>query len=426
MRPNNVLAVVKREYTQRVKTKGFWIGTLALPLFMAALTVVPGLMMSKTTDQNIVVVDETGRGIGKSFAGGGPREVEAEEMGRTKFTITAEEPRPDREAQIEDLKQRVLAETIDAWIWIPKTAIDDGKVQYHARSVSNFMTQTRLERQLTDVIRRVRFTDAGIDADRVGELSKPVDMETVRVSREGSIAQRGEAAFFFAYILFFMLYMLLILWGQQVMNGVIEEKGSRVVEVVISSITPFELMMGKLTGICLAGLTQFGVWLVTAAILTAPGIMASMALLPAGSIPTLSPAMVLHFLLLFVLGFFVFSSIYAAIGASFNNLQEAQQAASVAIVFIIIPMILMFRIINAPNSTFAVVTSLIPLFTPQLMTLRIAIEMPPLWQLLLSYALTTAFVVAMVWLCARIYRVGILMYGKKPTFKEILRWVRYA
>jgi ABC-2 type transport system permease protein len=219
----------------------------------------------------------------------------------------------------------------------------------------------------------------------------------------------------------------MLLWGQQVMNGVLEEKGSRVIEVLISSITAFELLMGKLVGICLVGLTQLGIWLGTVAVLTAPGIVASMALMPEGvSLPTMTPMMLVHFILLFILGFFAFATIYATIGASFNNLQEAQQAASVAVIFVVIPAMVMWPVINDPNSTMATVLSLIPLFTPLLMPLRIAIEMPPAWQILLAYALTIGFVVGMVWFGSKIYRVGILMYGKKPTIQEIWKWTKYA
>jgi len=160
---------------------------------------------------------------------------------------------------------------------------------------------------------------------------------------------------------------------------------------------------------------------------TAPGVAAAIAVLPAGmALPALSPVMLLNFALLFLLGFFIFSTFYAAIGAAFNNAQEAQQVAGVAISFLVIPVVFMTAIINDPSSRFAVVMSLIPPFTPLLMTLRIGLEMPPLWQLLLAYALTLGFIVGAIWVCARIYRVGILMYGKKPTFQELWKWMRYS
>jgi ABC-2 type transport system permease protein len=144
------------------------------------------------------------------------------------------------------------------------------------------------------------------------------------------------------------------------------------------------------------------------------------------TIPSLAPLVLVHFLLLFVLGYFLFAALYAAIASACNNVQEAQQLAGFAIVFLVAPVLFALPVINDPDSTLAVVLSLLPPFTPLLMMLRIAVKMPPLWQILAGYVLTAAFVAGLVWLCARIYRVGILMYGKKPTFAELWRWIRYA
>ncbi len=439
MRLENIGVITKREYLQRVKTKGFWIGTLLLPLIVVALTVLPGLLIARSkTSQSIVVVDETGR-IGAPFAsranardgeapkGGRQRGLMMDESQGAQFVVKVEPLAADRAAQRENLNRRVLEKSIDAWVWIGPGVIEGERAEYHARSVSNVFTQTALREDLTAVVRRERLQRAGIDPERVEELTKPVRLETQRVSEKGSQEEGGELAMFFALGLFLVLYMSMLIWGQQVMNGVLEEKGSRVIEVVISAVTSFELMMGKLLGICLVGLTQLGIWFGTVAVLTAPGVVTAMAFMPAGkSLPTLTPVVLVHFILLFILGFFAFATIYAAIGASFNNLQEAQQAASVAVIFIVIPAMVMWPVINDPNSTMATVLSLIPLFTPLLMPLRIVIEMPPVWQLALAYTLTIGFVVAMVWFCSKIYRIGILMYGKKPTFKEIWKWTRYA
>lgn len=428
MRPENIVVVAKREYLQRVRSKGFWIATLILPLFVVAAAVLPSVIMARSrSEQQIVVVDATGR-VARRLLEKRPDDTSRDPMERVaRFEFLVETPSGDPQAQRAALDRRVLDKEIDAWIWISKDVLTGKPVEYHAKSVSNFMTQEVLQDDLSYVVRRMRLADAGLDPDRVGSLSEPVDLETVRVSEEGSRAEGGLAGAAFAYILFLLLYMVLVIWGQQVMQGVLEEKSSRIIEVVLSSVKPFELMMGKLTGICLAGLTQFGLWLVTLAVFTAPGVIASIAGLPEGvKLPTVTPVMVFHFIVLFLLGFFVFSTLYAAIGAMFNNLQEAQQLAGIAVFFLIIPMFLMFPIINDPNSTFAVVASLIPLFTPLLMTLRISLEMPPVWQILLAYALTFGFLVGMVWICARIYRIGILMYGKKPTFQELWKWIRYA
>ncbi|MFQ5349971.1 MAG: ABC transporter permease, partial [Thermoanaerobaculia bacterium] len=214
---------------------------------------------------------------------------------------------------------------------------------------------------------------------------------------------------------------------QQVMNGVIEEKSSRIVEVVVSTVRPFELMMGKLVGICCAALTQLAVWLGTMVAFTLPGVVSAMAWIPEEfDVPSIGAGLIVHFVLLFLLGFFVFSTVYAALGSAFNNVQEAQQWAGFIVIFLVAPVLFFWMVINDPDSTVSVVVSLIPMFTPLLMMLRIAIKTPPLWQVALGYLLTTAFTFFMIWLSARVYRTGILMYGKKPTLKELWRWVRYA
>jgi ABC-2 type transport system permease protein len=425
MRLETIAVIAKREYLQRIRNKGFWIATLILPLFVGAVTVLPTLFATKqSTKQTLVVVDETGK-VAPELAAQ-PQEKEGRKS-KSEFVFQLEPPGPEARTQRADLDRRVLAGTIDAWLWIARDALASGEVEYHAKSVSKVLSQDALEDRVSASVQRVRLREAGYDPELVGKLTKNVDLKTERVSAEGSKKEVAIAGAIFGYILFFMLYITLAIWGQQVMQGVLEEKSSRVIEVIVSAVQPFELMMGKLTGICLVGLTQFVIWLITFSVLSLPGIVATIATLPAGvTLPTLTPLMVLNFAFLFVLGFFIFSTLYAAIGASFNSVQEAQQVAGVAITFLVIPVLLMFRIINDPSSTFAVVMSLIPIFTPLLMTLRIALEMPPLWQILLGYALTLGFIWCAVWVCARIYRVGILMYGKKPTFQELWKWMRYS
>jgi ABC-2 type transport system permease protein len=433
MQLRNIAVIAKREYMQRAKTKAFWITTLILPLFVTAVSTVPALLLSNSkASQKIVVVDETGK-VGSSLvAKMNSGEMAKQQSGKSRdqmvsFDAETEPPAPDRTAQRAALDRRVLDKQLDAWVWIDPGVFADKPVEYHARSVSNVFTQDALKDEISTVVRQVRFRQAGIDPARVDALSRSVKLDTQKVSASGSRAEGSLGAALLAIVLFFILYISIIMWGQQVMQGVLEEKGSRVIEVVISCVTPFELMMGKLLGICLLGLTQLAIWLATVLVVTTPGLVAAMMVLPAGvSLPTLSPVMLINFVLLFILGFLAYATLYAGIGASFNNIQEAQQAAGIAMMFVIIPVMVMYPVINDPNSRMATVLSLIPMFTPLLMPLRIAIDMPPLWQLALAYALTISFVIGMVWICARIYRVGILMYGKKPTFAEIWKWTRYA
>lgn len=428
MRLDNIRIVARREYLQRIRTKGFWIGTVIFPVFAVAMTVLPSVfLMRSRTDHKVVVIDETGRIAPQLSAERAKKNKLPRQMPLSKLSFIQEAAQPSRKAQEDALNRRVLAKKIDAWIRITPEVLTGEPVLYHGRSTSNFMTQELLEDRLTEAVRRVRLSDAGFDPDKVGELSAQVPLRTIRVSKEGSRAEGGAGGFIFAYILFFMLFLTLLIWGQQVMNGVLEEKSSRAVEVIISTLRPFELMMGKLGGICLVGLTQLGIWLATMVALSTPGLVSGLGSVPDDlKIPSLHPSAAVHFLFFFALGFFVYASFYAALGAAFNSLQEAQQVAGTLGLLFAIPAVVMPMVINAPSSTLATVMSLIPLFTPVLMPLRIVTEMPPAWQIAAGYALTAGFLVLMVWLCGRIYRIGILMYGKKPTIPELLRWVRYS
>ncbi|HEX2645045.1 MAG TPA: ABC transporter permease [Thermoanaerobaculia bacterium] len=445
MQLENAVIVARREYLTRVRSKGFWIGTLALPLFAAASILLPTLFLSKSGSvQRLVIVDETGQvapalqaEVAKEKDDKAPATEKKTEKkkasGRsgsldraTRFDLRIERPANNTETQRADLNRRVLEKEIDAWVWVQPAVLTGEPVEYHARSLSNFITQANLQRDLTEAVRRVRFQRAGFDPAQMGDLTRRVELETIRISKKGSHAEGGEGSMLLGIILFLTLYMTLMIWGQQVMTGVLEEKGSRVIEVVISAIKPSELLTGKLLGIGLAALTQFAIWLTTLVVITGPGILASLSMMEEGALPPVTLEMVLHLTILFVLGFLTFSTLYAAIGAAFNNVQEAQQAAGLAVFGLVVPVFFLSPVINDPNSTLAVTLSLIPLFTPLLMALRVSAEMPPLWQLLLSYTLTFLYLCGMIWVCSRIYRVGILMYGKKPTIQEMWKWVRYS
>ncbi|MGB5658125.1 MAG: ABC transporter permease [Thermoanaerobaculia bacterium] len=426
MRPGNFRTIAKREYLARLRSKGFWISTIALPIMMAAWAVLPSLMVAKArTSQKLAVVDRTH--LVAELLQTALDDLARRTADQVSFDLEVVEPRVDAESQRADLDQRVLDEEIAAWVWIDPEMLAENRVEYHAESVSNFITQQALTGALSVAVQQVRLVESGYDPEIVAELSSTIDLDTVRISEEGSRAEGGLGGFALAFAVFMVLYMTTLIYGQQVMLGVLEEKSSRVVEVLLSTVDPIDLMAGKIAGIGLAGLTQIAIWIATAAVLTAPGVIAIMAFLPAGTeLPTLSPILVLHFFLLFILGYFFYATFYAMIGSAFNNPQEAQQMASLAVIFVVLPWIFFLPILNDPDSTLAVVTSLIPIFTPFLMVLRIAVKMPPTWQILLGYFLTSALCAGMIWLCARIYRVGILMYGKKPSLRELWRWVRYA
>lgn len=454
MRIDAVATIARREYLAGVRTKGFWISTFLLPVMMVAMLVLPSLLMMKTrTTLRLAVVDETGRvgaRLAERLSGGedpkgseptpavaDPRRPRVGAPDRrpesSRFAIElrspAGDPAGDLAAQRAALDREVLSGEIDAWIWIGADALTGGKVPYHAESVSNFVTQSVLTGALTRAVSAARLADARIDVATVDRLTADVELETSRVSAEGARQEAGLAGFALAFFLFFLLYTVTLVYGQQVMNGVLEEKTSRIVEVLLSTVRPVELLSGKLLGIAAVGLTQLGLWMVASMALSAPGAIGAIAAggaMPAGfQLPAVSPMLAVHFLAHFLLGFLLFAALYAAVGAAANDPKEAQQLAGFVVLFVVAPVFLLMTIINDPDSTLATVLSLVPPFTPLLMMLRIAVKSPPLWQILLGYALTTAFVAGLLWLCAKIYRVGILMHGKRPTLAELGRWLRY-
>lgn len=421
---HRVVVLARREYLTRTRSKGFWIGILLIPLAFLGIIGVVNLMEGRSASvHRLVLVDGTGKlapllkaNLDRESDGGG---------GGTAFRLTTEAPAADPEAQRAELDRKALDGEIDAWLWADRDGLARNELDYHAESVSNFSTQRTLRRALTAVVTRLRLEDAGYDYDTIEKLSHPISLSTVKITETGGRQEEGEGALVLSYVLFMFLYIVIVFFGQQVMTGVLEEKTSRVVELIVSKVTPFEFMMGKLAGIGLVGLTQLAVWIGVLAVLSVPSIQA--VIMPQGfRLPPIPPEVLVHYLILFVLGFFLFASYYAAIGSAFNSTEEAQQLAIVAVFFLVSPMMLFGMIVNDPNSTMATTVSLIPVFTPLIMALRIAVKMPPLWQILLSYLLTGGFVVLMVWICSRIYRIGILMYGKKPTFRELVRWARVA
>lgn len=433
MRLKALLTVARREYLVRVRSPIFWFSTLALPVFILALAVLPALLAEKMKSaQRLAVLDPEGLGVLELLEAElrkpkrKPEDLPLnaqQKQSQTRLELVPVALKGSPQEQAEELDRKVRMREIDAWIQVDRQVLEGQPVRYHAESVANLLTQEELSEALTRVVTRLRLEQAGLSVEEVLPLIQRVSLETVRITEEGAKKETAVFGFFLAYLLFFLLFMMVTLYGTQVLNGVLEEKSSRVVEVLLAAVHPFELLAGKLAGIGLVALTQLGVWLATLLAVSSPGLVAAWVSF-SDQLPEFSPLLAVHFLLHFALGFALYAALYAAVGAATNNLQEAQQLSGIVVPFLIAPVLLLLPILNDPDSTLSVVLSLVPPFTPLLMLLRIAVKMPPLWQVLLGYLLSAAFVGLVVWLSARIYRVGILMYGKRPTAFELWRWIR--
>ena len=424
---NKVFVILKREYLTRVKTKGFIIGTFLLPVFILAASLLPALLMqtNKGDAKRIVIIDQTGRlmaPLSEAF-------ISAKNKNdKPFFKVQSEEKTVSLGEAKSQLNSRIAKDDLDLYIILPDSVFENSKFELFAKNIGNFDLIQRIERTVSDVIRDIRFREAGMDAEVVRELNHWVGATTFKVDDKGSKEQRAEVSFIFSLVMGMMLYMMLILYGMFVLRAVIEDKNSRVVEVIISSVKPHQFMAGKVLGIGATGLTQFAIWIATAILASTYGL--TMAKSFSGdmpfALPTVSTWVYLAFVFYFLVGYFFYAALAAAVGSMVNNESEAQSYQWIVIMPIILSFFLMFAVNNTPDSTMAVVLSLIPFFTPILMFARILQGAAPLWQVALSVGIMALSLWGILWLTGRIFRIGILMYGKKPNLPEVLKWIKYS
>jgi ABC-2 type transport system permease protein len=423
-----VFAVIRREYLERVRTKAFWFATLLVPVFFLGYMAIQVAAMRKTSgERRIAVIDVTGRlaqPLARDLAES--EEARRRKSGGTRGLHWILEPRPivgDVELMKAGLQKEVLEKKIYGYLVLDPASIEKERVEYYSISVSEFVALSQLKDAVNRTILHQKIADRGLPASVGADLEKTVDLKTWKVTTKGVTEEKG-AGIIAALVFMVIMYMTFFMYGFQNLRGVIEEKTNRIVELIIASVRPTELMLGKIVGIGLVGLTQYTIWSLVAMNLSLPGIASMMAGGAAGA-PTIPLSMIGYFLLFFLLGYFLYASVYTAIGAPFNSDQEAQQLSMIPSMLIVSGMAVYPAVMNNPNGPVAVAASLFPFTAPLIMYLRTAIAEPPVYQIGICIVILILSTIGMAWLAGRIYRVGILMYGKKPTIPEILRWVRY-
>ena len=408
---HNVWLIAKREYLERVRTKGFIIATVLIPLLMGALVFGSAYMGSKSKTSSHIAVVTSDSVLGTDL------KHQLESGKENDMQVDLSTPSSDTRAAL-DVQLHDKSSSLAGYLWVtpPATAGDRPTFTYTARSAGDIATQGAIESALGSVLMREHLEAKGMAGSDVDALVAPVKVDT-------SASGNTTAAFFAAYTLFFLMYMVIMLYGMNTARSIIEEKTSRVFEVLLATIKPDELLAGKIIGVGAVGLTQIGLWMIAAAAISSSGFASGLVGTGHGLI---SATQIGFFVLYFLFGFLLYSSIAAALGAMTNSEQELQQLN----MFLVIPLafcfVMLFTIIRAPNSTLARVVSLIPFCSPLLMNFRISLTQVPAWEIWLSIVLMSATIFAILWVSSRIYRVGILMYGKKPNLPEILRWLKYS
>jgi ABC-2 type transport system permease protein len=428
---HNIWTLIQREYLERVRTRSFVIFTLLMPAAMAGIVLIPTKVaqMNSGGERHLVIVADDmklGDTVGHQLAApkpgrGADDEFSQSQMGAT-IIYTIQVVNDTSDAERDRLNRQVSDGKITGFLWLTDDALAKHKVVYSTKEAADFEQSSDLRSAIRTGIIRQDLEQRGITGTDVDSMLTPVKLETIRVEK-GHQGTSGSTIFLTAFGMVMLLYAVVLVYGMTVMRSVIEEKSTRILEVLLSTVTSKELLAGKILGVGAVGLTQIVVWVVFAALFSAPGLVAAKPFVGQLRIPM---AGMIAFAVFFLLGYLLYSSMYAAIGSMVNTDQEAQQMQWPAMMPILIAIFLMNAVIQHPNSTMAFWLSIIPFFAPILMLVRILIEQPPMWQIVLCIGIMLATIYGLVMLAARIYRVGILMYGKRPTLPELRRWLRYA
>jgi ABC-2 type transport system permease protein len=412
------LVIIAREYVAIVRKKSFLIGLFLVPGIMALAFLVPVLMMKMKTgnQRHIAVIDHTGR-----LYGGLVSQLDGKlKDGRPQYLIRLEPSDADTARVQARLIEEIDAGDLDALLVIPTAVYEGEEAAYYGKTVSNVDETNRLQGILTEAVVAHRLGEQGLDPESVREWTKRVVIKTVKISRgtqkESGFIQEYIGSFLFAM----MLYFVLIFYGVAVMRGVMEEKASRMVEVLLSSVRAEQMMVGKILGIGAAGLTQVAVWTGVAVGVSALNAAASGPGTPMG----IEAGTIIYFGVFFILGYFLYATIYAMIGSIYSSEQEAQNVQILVVMPLMVPLVSIVFVTKSPDATLSVVLSMIPLFSPILMFVRINVLTPPILEIAASILILVGTVALAMWIAARVYRTGILMQGKRATLPEIVRWVR--
>lgn len=413
----NIWLVIQREYKERVRTRSFVVSTLLFPAFILGVTLLPAKFAGSrsASTHHIAVVSDNA-----DFAAAVKSQLQSGKDSKYNvdvYTDTGEQTRSK-------LKQEVNDSKLDGFVWLSQKDVDARQVNYYARETSDFIEVGTLQSALRTSLMRDELLRRGVSAADADKLTNQLDLETITIKGGQEKKSNGPGEVMLVIVMVMALYMTTLIYGMSVMRSVLEEKTSRVMEVVLSSAKATELMAGKILGVGAVGMTQIAIWLLISAAASAPSIVAL-----AGVKDTaihLEPMTLAAFGVFFIGGYLLYSTMYATLGSMVNSEQEAQQWQMFVTLPIIVPMMLLWLVMRQPNSPTAMWLSMVPFFSPILMFMRIVIQTPPWTQIAASIGLLAAFIAGTIWLCARIYRVGILMYGKRPTLPEIVKWVKYA
>jgi ABC-2 type transport system permease protein len=427
----NTWIILKREYLERVRTRTFLVLTLLAPAIMTALMILPTKLATMGQKAEHIVIVASTQQFGETVR----QQLLAESLvsEENESEENAAKLKPDEqyiidvdttatEAERATLRDKITSREIDGFVWMTDDAISAHTVAWDGREKAGSREKSWISEAVNRVVQQQELGKKGLTAEQSAELLKPVKIETFRIENGRETKSSGSGRFLEIIVMVMLIYVAVLLYGISVMRSVLEEKTSRIMEVLLSSASSTELMTGKLLGVGAVGLTQIVVWTVMAGVIALPSLAAQ----PNFSGLQLSPLVMVSFVLYFLLGYLLYSTMYATIGAITTTEQEGQQLQFIIVIPLVLSVFMLSPVIRTPDSAAVVWMSMIPFFSPIVMYARIVVQTPPLWQIGLSLALMVGTIAGLVVLCARIYRIGVLIYGKRPNLPEIMKWLKYA
>jgi ABC-2 type transport system permease protein len=419
---HDAILIVRREFRERVASRSFLIGTVIFPLIMIGLILLPKLVGSGGTERTIIVINDGPAGVGAAFAAAlGATPTSADENTYDVKVV----PGPYTAVR-ESLNSQVERKEIDGYVVLPAEVLTSGTIMFRARNVGSFAVMRDLRSAGTRAVQSERLKTAGISAQAVAALIAPVNVDEAKITSRGEERGGALSTFLAAYVVAFLIYVMTTLYGVAVMRSVLEEKTNRIAEVLMSTIRASHLVFGKIVGVGSAAVTQVIIW---AAILTLfvtqSHRLGDRFALPDSIMQALrvEPLTGVLLFLFFLLGFFLYASVFATVGASVTSEQEAQSVQFIALLPLISPLLFLESILNAPLGRTATTLGLIPFTAPIAMPMRMASSPVPPIEIAVSLVLLACAIAVVAWIAGKIYRVGILSTGKRPTLAELGRWV---
>jgi len=403
--------VAKWEFLEKVKSKAFIISLVLMPIIIVIFGVLPGFLASQEDDRTLAIGIIDGTGMLSNPLEERLTEKYVRDDGRPFYAVrnfAREGNDPHQEALL-----ALASEEIEGFFSIPSTVFDSGRIEYRAQNVGNIRVQERFSRTLEELIVEQRLSARGFDPLEVRSLMTDVSVRSMKISDSGEESESGFLeTFFSSYIVLMMLLFLIMTSGQLLIRSVVEEKQNRVIEVLLSSCSSQDLMTGKILGLSALGLVQMAVWML--------GILAIM--LRTGEV-SIQIDILLYSFLYFALGYLLYAGIFVTAGSPVTTEQEAQQITSYVSLLLVFPIVLAIPAMQNPDATFIRVLSFIPVLTPAFMVLRMPIEMPDAWEIAGTLGVLAASALFMMWVAGKVFRIAILVYGKRPGLGQLYAWI---